>query len=353
MEVARKHAGGPAARTDIEAVAAVVPLPVAGVATGLLVLGLLAADRAVGDVFVLDGPTAIPSVVTSLLLALSALLAWVRGGSGLAVGLAFASLAQLAGVTQRVLEGAGASESTIALAVAASLAGAAVLVLALLAALQARRPAGTLGAALPATLRILRGVDAGRAAFAVGLAYVAICGLGATVLVADLPIESMTINEEGTYPQYFNAALLIAGGMLSLLLWRTRTGQTTDPRWWLGFGLFLIYLGIDESTGLHERVQSQAGVDSSVVLAPIALTGAILFFATFRIATRLPRTRLLYLLGAACFAFSQVVDVVGDSALASATEEVFETSGSALLAAALFVLARAAPDGDRGPAPGP
>lgn len=343
-------------RHRLAAILGSLPVPAGFVVAGLMVIGLLGADRTVGDVFELEEPTGIPAIVIGVTFGLCALLAWslphdpggqTRGARFLTVGLALASLALFTGIEQRALEAAGASEAVLKATVAATLLAGAGLALLLLVAVRSRLAHAPGRSGADAALAILRRVDPGRAAVALVVACLLICGLGALVLVADLPIQSMTINAEATYPQYFNAGLLLTAGAFSLLAWRTRAGSPINPLWWCAFGLFLIYLAIDETTGLHERVQSKADLDPLLILSPIAAVGVVLFFATFREARRDRRSQALYLLGASCFALSQFVDLAGDSNLASALEETFETFGSALLAAALFLVA-----GDLGRGPG-
>ncbi len=332
--------GKTTARADLGAVLAAMPsFGVLAIAC-LLVLGLLAADRAVGDVFIFESPTGIPSLVAAFLFGIAALIFWTRGMSAPAALFAGTALAQLAGLPQRVLLEAGVSDRRIALVVAVILAFAAVLVVVAHQRLRTSMDSPAHGEVAPRLIRQVRKIDPRGGALALALAYLAVCGLGAVVLLADLPIDALVINHEGAYPQYFNGAVLLGAALLSALAWSARIGGI-DPRWWLGFALFLAFLGIDESIGFHERVQSELEINAKVVLAPIALTGAVLFLATYRAAARFPGPRALYIVAAACFAFSQLVDVVGDSDVFSAMEELLESAGSCLLLAALFLLIRA------------
>lgn len=328
------------AREDVgAALAAAAPVAVLCL-TSFLVLGILAADRAVGDVFVLERPTGIPSVVAASLLGLVAVCSWVRSTPVPAALFAGAALVQLGGLPQRVLIEAGVSSSTIALVVAIILIFSAVLVVASHRSLRAGMEPAARGEALPRLTRQVRRLDPRRGAVVLAVSYLAIGGLGAIVLVADLPVEAMVINAEGAYPQYFNGLVLAGVALLSTLAWSARLGGI-DPRWWLGFALFLAFLAVDESIGLHERVQSKLEIDAKVVLAPIALAGLVLFIATYRAVARLAPTRAFYLVAAACFALSQLVDVAGDSDAFSAAEELLELAGSCLFLAALFLLVRA------------
>lgn len=327
------------AREDLGAALAAAPSAAVLFGAAVLFLGLLAADRAVGDVFILERPTGIPSVVAASLLGLVALHSWIRSAPLPAAIAAAAALIQLAGLPQRVLVEAGVSASGIALVVAAILAFSAALVVVSHRSLRAATGSPPPGDALARVGRQVQRLDPRRSALVLIIAYLVVGGLGALVLLADLPIEAMVLNREGAYPQYFNGAVLAGAALLSAVAWSLRIGDI-DPRWWLGFALFLAFLAIDESTGLHERAQSKLEIDAKVVLAPIALAGAALFLATYRAVARFVLPRAFYLVAAACFALSQLVDVAGDSNLASATEELLELAGSCLFVAALFVLVR-------------
>jgi len=68
------------------------------------------------------------------------------------------------------------------------------------------------------------------------------------------------VNEK-TIPAFFSGAILVAGGLCSLLAARCRLYG--KHRLWIGFGALLILMSADEVIQFHERLESWTGVDWS------------------------------------------------------------------------------------------
>ena len=160
------------------------------------------------------------------------------------------------------------------------------------------------------------------------------------------------VNEK-TIPTFFSGALLLAGGLCSLIAARVRLHG--ERGLWIAFGALLVLMSADEVVQIHERIETWTGVDWEQPYAVVALGAAVIWFKILRRVDPLPRALLI--IGAICWAISfGLEDAEYDSAddrvsaftTLAISEEVLEMIGSTLFLLALVIAlkasARAAPE---------
>ena len=122
----------------------------------------------------------------------------------------------------------------------------------------------------------------------------------------------------------------------------------------LALALVFTFLGIDESTALHEILQDRVHLWGQAVLAPVALIGVAAWWVTLGRLRPQPMAARLFALGGVSWALSQAIDYALNEhwGWTIVPEELLEMSGSALFALALLVALRplVAPR-DRAPLP--
>lgn len=159
------------------------------------------------------------------------------------------------------------------------------------------------------------------------------------------------VNEK-TIPAFFSGALLLAGGLCSLLAARVRLHG--ERGLWIAFGALLVLMSADEVVQIHERIETWTGVDWQQPYAFVALGAAVIWFKILRRVDSLPRALLI--IGAICWAISFGLEdaqynsldhrVSGFTAMAI-SEELLEMIGSTLFLLALVVALKAGVRGAR------
>jgi hypothetical protein len=155
-------------------------------------------------------------------------------------------------------------------------------------------------------------------------------------------LRAFDLNKEQTYPATFSALLLLAVGGLALLNGLVRTTDRSEQRWWIILALVFTFLGIDESTALHEILQDRVHLWGQAVLMPVMLIGiAGWWIALQRLRPHREAARL-FVLGAVAWVLSQAIDFALNEpwGWTIVPEELFEMLGSALFGLALLVALR-------------
>jgi hypothetical protein len=210
----------------------------------------------------------------------------------------------------------------------------------------------SLEAALEPNAVVARLPEAREFAIALGIG-IALMGIAGVIVGTDtyqgegsLADRMFNLANEKTVPTFFSGAILLAGGLCSLLAGRLRVYGTRG--WWIGFGAFLIFMSTDEVVQIHEKVETWTGIDWQQPYAFVALAAAVIWFKMLRVVE--PGPRLLLILGAVAWAISfGLEDAQYDSQdhrVAAFTpeaisEELLEMAGSSLFMIALVVALKA------------
>ena len=153
------------------------------------------------------------------------------------------------------------------------------------------------------------------------------------------------VNEK-TIPAFFSGAVLVAGGLVSLVAARARLYGA--HRLWIAFGALLLLMSADEVIQIHERIETWTGIDWQQPYAVVALGAAFIWFKMLRLME--PGPRLMLIVGAVCWAISfGLEDAQYDSSDHRASgftpmaisEELLEMAGSSLFLLALVVALKA------------
>lgn len=157
--------------------------------------------------------------------------------------------------------------------------------------------------------------------------------LAAFALTGDAadPRESRQLfdfNQEGSLPTFWSAAVMVLAGLGAL----RAAGDPGATAWWLLLGAGLLWLGVEELLGLHERTQLATDVDWPLIYAPMLALGS---WAVWSVARSLTSTRrLLLLAGLGCMAVAVGLEVLSSPAIAidydlrNVFEENFELAGA-------------------------
>src|SRR4051812_10003577 len=158
------------------------------------------------------------------------------------------------------------------------------------------------------------------------------------------------LDAERTLPAAFSALLLVAGSLAAFAL--SRFGRPTRihgvvP---IAFGLFLLFMALDEGLAIHEKLETLTGIDWQVLYAPVMLVGGLAWLGLLWSMWRLVTGRVLLIGGAVAWAVSQVFELLQYGGFSSdgaavrtwtvVPEELLEMVGSSLFALALLVVLR-------------
>jgi len=234
------------------------------------------------------------------------------------------------------------------------LAGAGLVVVALVAGLKTAREAGPDRApplrdlagrlALAADARILV------VAFAAGTAVFGTLG---AIDIAGADWRILDLNQEQTLPALFSSLPLWAAAVLALLALRLGAGPAPL---WLGWALVLAFMAFDEVGEAHERMQYHLDVSTLVALSPLIVLAGATGLGVLRRIWGDAATRNLLLAGAATWALAVVLDAAHHPDGSSldyliVVEEVVEVSGSALIALSMLGLVKGMIQTGEGPDP--
>jgi hypothetical protein len=190
--------------------------------------------------------------------------------------------------------------------------------------------------------------EPGEIAIVLGIA-IALLGIAGAVVGTDayqgegsIWDRMFNLANEKTVPTFFSGAILLAGGLCSMLAARVRLYGMHG--WWIAFGALLIFMSADEVVQIHERVETWTGVDWEQPYAVVALGAAVIWFNVLRRMERFPRWLKIY--GAIGWALSFGLEdaeydsnddrVAGFTSMAIG-EELFEMAGSSLFLIALVI----------------
>jgi hypothetical protein len=206
----------------------------------------------------------------------------------------------------------------------------------------------SLEAALEPNAVVARLPEAREFAIALGIG-IALMGIAGVIVGTDtyqgegsLADRMFNLANEKTVPTFFSGAILLAGGLCSLLAGRLRVYGTRG--WWIGFGAFLIFMSTDEVVQIHEKVETWTGIDWEKPYAFVALgAGVVWFNLVHRMENQL---RLLMVGGAIGWAISFGLEdaeydsldhrVSGFTAM-NTVEELAEMAGSSLWLIAIVI----------------
>jgi hypothetical protein len=182
-------------------------------------------------------------------------------------------------------------------------------------------------------------------ALVIGIAsFIVLFGiLGAIVYPGGGDLRAFDLNKEQTFPATFSGVLLLAAGGLALLNGLVRSETASGRRWWIVLALVFAFLGLDEIAALHEAVQDRVHVWGQATLAPIIAAGVYAWWVTLkRLRAEQPVAGALFVLGAAAWIVSQLIDVKLNEpwGWTIVPEELGEMTGSALFGLALLVALR-------------
>lgn len=150
-------------------------------------------------------------------------------------------------------------------------------------------------------------------------------------------------------PAAASALFLLGAGLTWCVVAQRRlVGQ---PTWPTVFGVFVIFMGVDEALMLHERLEQFLNVDWQLLYLPLMAFGGLAWLALMlRLQGDLKPARLALALGALLWVISQVLEFIQwDGAVARpgyrayvVAEETLESWGSIafLLAGVLVILRR-------------
>lgn len=67
-------------------------------------------------------------------------------------------------------------------------------------------------------------------------------------------VAFLRLDAERNLPTVFSAVILLLGGASALLAWGKDLSEDVGKRFWLLYGLALVYMSLDEAFGWHERL---------------------------------------------------------------------------------------------------
>jgi hypothetical protein len=204
-----------------------------------------------------------------------------------------------------------------------------------------------LGRVREASVRRLEDLDLARAGLALIACLFVFAVLGSVRYVTRAaPLSPFDLDGELTVPAFFQGALLLAAGIAA---WAA--ASTGWPRWrWtvVGFGLFLMYMGVDEVAVIHEHLGKWTGLGETVRELPIVLTGGILGALTLWQLRPFKWAAVVLVAGGSAWFAAQVLEKIELSGRLDSiygtlmvAEETLEPLGSALLLAAFALVVRA------------
>lgn len=90
--------------------------------------------------------------------------------------------------------------------------------------------------------------------------------------ITEVFIEKFSLEEEGNFPSFFSAVLLLvaAGSFLIISQSASYLKNNRDWKYWLGLAFIFVFLSLDEATQLHEKLDTDliwASYDATGLLA--------------------------------------------------------------------------------------
>jgi hypothetical protein len=167
--------------------------------------------------------------------------------------------------------------------------------------------------------------------------------MGTIVYPGGGALRAFDLNKEQTFPATFSGLLLLAAGGLALLNGLVRSETAAGRRWWIVLAMVFAFLGLDEIAALHEAVQDRVHVWGQATLAPLVVAGVYAWWVTLkRLRAEQPVAAALFVLGAAAWIVSQLIDVKLNEpwGWSIIPEELGEMTGSALFGLALLLALR-------------
>lgn len=174
-----------------------------------------------------------------------------------------------------------------------------------------------------------------RAAILLGACIALLGAVGAVAAALDLPGRAWRLNQEQSIASYFSSLLLFASATVAALIGR----DAADARPWMLIAITLFAVGVDEAAELHERVEVRTGLPAPVVVAPLALLGAVGLWGAIPRMRAVSPVPTLFGAGVAMWVVSQALDPI-HATWKSVVEELLEMGGSALILLALLFVAR-------------
>ena len=177
---------------------------------------------------------------------------------------------------------------------------------------------------------------------AIAAATLAIWALG-LVHAQLFRMPAFGLNDEWNVPAWFSGLLLVAAGWGAWCAARLAAPDRASRLGLHGLALFLVFMGVDEVTQVHERVERAAQVHWQFLYAPVIAVGAVGWTLALRWLWWHALARACMLAGAAAWFAAQVLEYVQyeDGRLVRrwtiAPEELFEMGGSLLWLLALLL----------------
>ncbi len=202
-----------------------------------------------------------------------------------------------------------------------------------------------LSAALAWTHRMLNRIDTKVLAVIVLSIFGALVVIGAIRIAGDYEWRRFDLDQERTVPATFSGLVLLLAVITALVLsWL----ESSLPI--LGMTAVICWMGFDEMTAIHERVQDATGIAWQVLYLPF-LPFVIWFFVRgIPSLPPPPSARRLFIWGIWAWVASQVLDVIQNKGAGELVipalvppEEYLEVIGSLLFTVALLLAVQARP----------
>jgi hypothetical protein len=141
---------------------------------------------------------------------------------------------------------------------------------------------------------------------------------------------------ERNAPALFSAALLVFAAGIAYLL---SSAESEASRWRLLAGLY-IFIALDETFWVHERLQLWTGVDWQVLYLPVAAAAVVIYLRVLPLVWPNRVTRAMFLAGTFAWAFVWLMEALRRVKFfwIGPSEEIAEMVGSLLFGLALLVL---------------
>ena len=191
-------------------------------------------------------------------------------------------------------------------------------------------------------------IDPRLAAVAVfaGIAFFGVLG----IVHNDDHSSQFYLDTEGVLPAKWSAAILLGGGLLTILAGLTL--ENIGRFWWVFLGLFFCFMGIDEWRAIHESLETSVGVNWEYLYLPVVLVGGIASLVVLRQMLPLRLPIVMFVGGGLAWFIAQVLEALQWDLAAPGSdedilihpwmvppEEILEMTGSALFGLAiLYVL---------------
>lgn len=116
------------------------------------------------------------------------------------------------------------------------------------------------------------------------------------------------LNGEQNVPATYSAALWVCVALVAVLIGRAEQGRAA--RIWIALSVPLLFVGADEFSEIHERLERITGIDWQILYSPLALVAAVLWVLVGRRFRELGAGFGFFVGGTICGIASQAIEAL-------------------------------------------